>query len=1134
PNPQLLGSSVSHELNCPQEIRTDDEQPSKPPPSASQSSSKSMKGKMSPSGKLATISESESGDFEPDDEASLETGSSLDRLPLVDDEEAGGSGKGLNSKELQAIGFCGALKIPLFTYEKFGGTSLTHSIVLLFITGGFVNGPYALITTAVSADLGTACGSSARALATVTAIIDGAGSLGAAFGPLLTGLIVRTGWRNVFYMLIGADLAALSISLWVWLRAESVFNCRQLVSVTVYKMQCSGIRVVTVAALYPQVVTVFVKNAKSLRLAVILESARLICLLSQSSFVNNIRHSEIIDSQPVQHLPLHRLPGSPQVLFANVGEVKQFGAFSLAHSVIGLAQIGELRYAQLPRSALRLGASLGKQPDKQVAPIWREQGLHAGHQTFVWESECVLDQLVNVGIRHRDQRLPQRHQPYDCYIDFSLRQKCPTGDVEAAPGFAQVLSEDAGPAAAAGPRPVGELLLEGQHQRHTTVLPDATPLGDVLQPSHEQRGGDVEWQVANQPDFGQLLAVPRTSKSRSAARTQSCRFSRHGWNLLSSSTPTTRWAPSLNSSLVKPPGPQPISSTCRRARRSSIRSRSARLGSGGRRIADFTVETDIAEIKEYRLSFYCKLLCPFALACIAGDPSPAIPALIALLILLVGSSLLRFSGIVSAGLNWPRLRTARACSVMFADKPEICDCNSSRQAFTLASGCGGRDCQHIGAWRTAGAGRWRTSELRAAEPDGPERRDDRGERSPARLGGLDSGAPLIPAPAAGRLERRRRYSRCLATEPARRPAGRLSRREPWKRYPGELGLRQIPLVAIGRPPARREVARVPRGVALPSESASIAQRGLQLLLKLASARQSVQQLILGRSQIVSLTLAAGLACGQSRLKRLGVLPELSLGARQAVGATFGALQFSVQSAILGAPILRLGQLRFKPVGALLGRGRSDRQLGRFGVSASASFSQIFGCLGSADAFWASLSDPQLPGGTYRSATAASSSRRSWATSSPVSFARFCQLGFKRGAARLRLGQGGAQLAQLLGHCAGLGSVGSLPLSQLFGQRGFSRGTFGTQILVRFNELGVPDRCEACDRSLPNRDNQSHTHRSCTVLSSAIWRLASDSAVSIRQPLLDFAWRSIRAASNLARRLAKSARNPALSSASAAS
>jgi len=43
-----------------------------------------------------------------------------------------------------------------------------------------VNGPYALITTAVSADLGThkSLKGNAKALATVTAIIDGTGSIG--------------------------------------------------------------------------------------------------------------------------------------------------------------------------------------------------------------------------------------------------------------------------------------------------------------------------------------------------------------------------------------------------------------------------------------------------------------------------------------------------------------------------------------------------------------------------------------------------------------------------------------------------------------------------------------------------------------------------------------------------------------------------------------------------------------------------------------------------------------------------------------------------------------------------------------------------------------------------------------------
>ena len=53
-------------------------------------------------------------------------------------------------------------------------------LALLLVCGAFVNGPYALITTAVSADLGThpQLRGNARALATVTAIIDGTGSMG--------------------------------------------------------------------------------------------------------------------------------------------------------------------------------------------------------------------------------------------------------------------------------------------------------------------------------------------------------------------------------------------------------------------------------------------------------------------------------------------------------------------------------------------------------------------------------------------------------------------------------------------------------------------------------------------------------------------------------------------------------------------------------------------------------------------------------------------------------------------------------------------------------------------------------------------------------------------------------------------
>ena len=68
------------------------------------------------------------------------------------------------------------------------------------------------ITTAVSADLGThaSLGGSERALATVTAIIDGMGSVGAALGPVMTGYISELpgGFDNVFAMLYMSATAA--------------------------------------------------------------------------------------------------------------------------------------------------------------------------------------------------------------------------------------------------------------------------------------------------------------------------------------------------------------------------------------------------------------------------------------------------------------------------------------------------------------------------------------------------------------------------------------------------------------------------------------------------------------------------------------------------------------------------------------------------------------------------------------------------------------------------------------------------------------------------------------------------------------------------------------------------------------
>lgn len=98
----------------------------------------------------------------------------------------------------------------LFLYNHIGQNGLPTTIGMLLLCGALVNGPYALITTAVSADLGTheCLRGNSRALSTVTAIIDGTGSIGAALGPLLAGVISPTGWNNVFYMLITSDVLA--------------------------------------------------------------------------------------------------------------------------------------------------------------------------------------------------------------------------------------------------------------------------------------------------------------------------------------------------------------------------------------------------------------------------------------------------------------------------------------------------------------------------------------------------------------------------------------------------------------------------------------------------------------------------------------------------------------------------------------------------------------------------------------------------------------------------------------------------------------------------------------------------------------------------------------------------------------
>ncbi|CBI24594.3 unnamed protein product, partial [Vitis vinifera] len=116
----------------------------------------------------------------------------------------------LGARAITAASFMYCAIPALFFYRSYGSISVPVNVVLMFITGLFVNGPYALITTAVSADLGThsSLEGDSRALATVTAIIDGTGSVGAALGPLLTGYISAKSWSAVFTMLMASALVA--------------------------------------------------------------------------------------------------------------------------------------------------------------------------------------------------------------------------------------------------------------------------------------------------------------------------------------------------------------------------------------------------------------------------------------------------------------------------------------------------------------------------------------------------------------------------------------------------------------------------------------------------------------------------------------------------------------------------------------------------------------------------------------------------------------------------------------------------------------------------------------------------------------------------------------------------------------
>jgi len=106
----------------------------------------------------------------------------------------------LDDRAIIAASFMYSTIPTLILYRVYGGISMFSNIVLMMISGMFFNGTYELITKTISADLGThgSLKGNSRALATVTAIIDGTGSVGASMGPLLIDFISTDEWNGAF------------------------------------------------------------------------------------------------------------------------------------------------------------------------------------------------------------------------------------------------------------------------------------------------------------------------------------------------------------------------------------------------------------------------------------------------------------------------------------------------------------------------------------------------------------------------------------------------------------------------------------------------------------------------------------------------------------------------------------------------------------------------------------------------------------------------------------------------------------------------------------------------------------------------------------------------------------------------
>ena len=77
----------------------------------------------------------------------------------------------------------------------------------MFSLGFFINSLNNLISSVCAADLGKAVQGNHRAVATVTGIIDGTGSMGSALGQLIVGVTKDAwGWQWGYLLIVSMDI----------------------------------------------------------------------------------------------------------------------------------------------------------------------------------------------------------------------------------------------------------------------------------------------------------------------------------------------------------------------------------------------------------------------------------------------------------------------------------------------------------------------------------------------------------------------------------------------------------------------------------------------------------------------------------------------------------------------------------------------------------------------------------------------------------------------------------------------------------------------------------------------------------------------------------------------------------------